>query len=65
MSALLIKADSKSSKILRFIAKKLGGEVRVIRNEQYEDLAFGLMMDEVKTGEKVSKAEVLSKLREE
>ena len=62
MSALLIKADRNSSKILRYIAKKLGGEVRVIRNEQYEDLALGLMMEEAKTGEKVSKAEVSSKL---
>ncbi|MDR3626006.1 MAG: hypothetical protein P4L45_04205 [Ignavibacteriaceae bacterium] len=63
MSALMIKADPKSNKILSALAKKLGGSVLPIRDEQFEDLALGSMMDKVKTTETVSRKEVIKKLR--
>jgi hypothetical protein len=62
MSVILIKADSKSNKILTTLAKRLGGKVVFIKDEQYEDLALGSMMDKVKTNETVSREQVLKNL---
>lgn len=63
MEALIIKADSKSSKLLSELAKKLGGDVFSIKEEQFEDFLLGNMMDKVKTGTLVSKETILKKLR--
>ncbi len=63
MSALIIKADKKSKKILSDLAKKLGGNVMSINDEQLEDLVFGKMIDDAKTGETVSKEDFLKSLR--
>ena len=63
MSALIIKADSKSNKILSDLAKKLGGNVLPIKDEQFEDFALGKLMNKVKTNEIASRKEIIKKLR--
>jgi 5-bromo-4-chloroindolyl phosphate hydrolysis protein len=62
MSAIVIKADNQNTKILKELAKKLGADVININEEQYEDLAFGLLMDKSKTGETVSRESIMNKL---
>jgi len=62
MEAILIKADSKSNEKLYKKAKKLGGSVYSIKEYQFEDFAFGLLLDKVKTGELVSKDKVMKKI---
>lgn len=64
MSTIMIQADSKSNKILSELAKRLGGKVISLKNEQTEDLALGLMLDQVKTNETVSRDEVMKKLNQ-
>lgn len=39
MSAIVIKADNRSNKILKELAKKLGANVLNINDDQYEDLS--------------------------
>ena len=63
MSALLIKTDLKNKKLLTELAKRLGGNVVTLTDEQFEDLALGALMDKVKTGETVSRDSVLKKLK--
>ena len=55
MSALVVKTDSKSSKILKELAERLGGDVTTISDEQYEDLLLGALMEKEKTGKNTSK----------
>jgi len=63
MGAIVIKADNKSSKILKELAEKLGGNVTQIDEEQYEDLLLGTLMEKEKTGKKVSRAAIFKKLK--
>lgn len=63
MGALVIKIDSKSNKLLSSLAKKMGGNVFSIDDEQYEDLALGKLMDKSKTNEVVSREEIMNKLK--
>lgn len=63
MAAIVILADNKSNKILSELAKKLGGNVIYLKDEQYEDIALGALMDEVKTNETVNKETILNKLK--
>jgi hypothetical protein len=63
MSTIIIKTDKKSSKILAELARKLGGNVFDIKDNQFEELMLGNMMDKVKTGKTVSKESILKKLR--
>jgi hypothetical protein len=62
MSAIVIKSDNQNTKILKELAKKLGADVININEEQYEDLAFGILMDKSKTGEIVSRESIMNKL---
>jgi Mg-chelatase subunit ChlD len=62
MSAIVIKVDSKSNKLLKELAKKLGGDVLSINDNQYEDIALGALMDNKKTGKTVSREEIMKKL---
>lgn len=62
MSAIVIQADSKSNKILAELAKKLGGKVLSIDDNQYEDIALGALMDKEKTGKTVSRDEIMKNL---
>jgi hypothetical protein len=63
MTTILIKADKESNKILSELAKKLGGAVVNMKDEQVEDLMLGRMMNKAKTGKTVSKAAILKKLK--
>jgi hypothetical protein len=63
MSAIIIKADNQSNKILTDLAKKLGGDVMKLKDDQFEDLMLGSLMDSVKTGKTVSRESVMSKLK--
>jgi hypothetical protein len=62
MSAIIIKADKKSNRILAELAKKLGGNVLSIDDEKFEDLALGSLMDKNKTDQTVSREEIMKKL---
>jgi len=62
VKAILIKADSRSNKILYSLAKQLGGKAFNINEEQFEDLRLGFTMDKVKTNQLVKKYEILNKL---
>ena len=62
MSAIVIKADNQNTKILKELAKKLGADVLNINEEQYEDLALGLLIEKSKTGETVSRESIMNKL---
>jgi hypothetical protein len=62
MSAIVINTDSKNSRILAELAKRLGGEVTPISDEQLEDLMLGSMMDREKTGKTVSKERIMKLL---
>lgn len=62
MGAIIIKADKKSNKILADLARKLGGNVINLEDDQYEDFAFGTLMNSVKTGETVSRESIMQKL---
>ena len=63
MSAIVIRADKKSNKILSDLAKKLGGSVIDLKDDQYEEIALGRLMDEVKTNETVDKETIMKKLK--
>jgi predicted transcriptional regulator len=63
MGAIIIKADSKSNKILSELARKLGGKVLNMKDQQFEDFALGSLMDSVKTGETVTREEIMKKLQ--
>ena len=63
MSTILIIADKQSNKILTELAKKLGGNVIDMTDNQFEDLMLGTLMDKVKTGKTVPKASILRKLK--
>jgi hypothetical protein len=62
MSAIVIRADNQNTKILKELAKRLGADIMNINEEQYEDIALGLLMDHSKTGEKVSRETIMKKL---
>ncbi len=63
METIIIQTASKSNgKLLMEMAKKLGENVRILDKETAEDLSFGKMMQEAKTGKLVSKKSILSQL---
>ena len=63
MTTIVIKVDKQSNKILSELAKKLGGNVYDLKDDQFEDLMLGMMMDSVKTGKTVSRATIMINLR--
>lgn len=65
MGALVIKISKKNNLLISRLAKELGGKVISIDDEQFEDLALGNLMDNVKTGETVSRESIMKKLRNE
>jgi hypothetical protein len=62
MSAIIINTDNGNLRILTELARKLGGEVMPISDTQLEELSFGYMMDKEKTGETVSREEIMKQL---
>lgn len=63
MSAIIIKADNQSSKILKELARRLGASVTIVRDSQYEDFLLGNMMDSEKTGKTLSRQAIFKKLK--
>ena len=64
MGAIIIRADQKSSKLLKELAVQLGAVVTNVKDEHYEDFILGTLMDSEKTGEIVSREEIFKKLEE-
>jgi len=63
MSALLIKTKSANNlKLLKALAKQLGGNVLSIKDEQFEDFSLGTLMNKVKTNQTVSREAIMKKL---
>ena len=62
MGAIIVKADKKSNKILSELARRLGGSVIYLKDDQYEEIALGTAMDLVKTGELVDRDSIVHKL---
>ncbi len=62
MSAIIIKADSNSNKLIKDFARKLGGRVLSIDDGQYEDIALGSQMDKIKTGQTISREDIMKEL---
>ena len=62
MGAIIVKADRKSNKILSELARRLGGSVIHIEDDQYEEIALGTAMDSVKTGELADRDSIMQKL---
>lgn len=65
MGAVIIKIDEKNNRLITRLVKQLGGKVISINEEQYEDIAFGKLMEKEKTGETVSRQSVMKRLRNE
>ncbi len=64
MGAIIIRADQKSSKLLKELAVQLGAVVTNVKDEHYEDFMLGTLMDSKKIGEIVSREEIFKKLKE-
>jgi len=62
MGAIIIKADKRSNKILSELARKLGGNVIDLNDDQYEDFVLGTIMESEKTGETVDRDTIFQKL---
>jgi hypothetical protein len=65
MGAVVIKINEKNNRLISKLVKELGGNVISINEEQYEDLAFGKLIESEKTGENVSRDSILKKLKNE
>jgi hypothetical protein len=63
MGAIVIKADNESSKIIKELAEKLGGNVTQIDEEQYEDIVLGTLMEKEKTGKNVTRTAIFVSMR--
>jgi hypothetical protein len=63
MGAIVIKTGNKNIRMMLKLAKELGAEAMLITDEQFEDIAMGKQMDVAKTGENISKENILNKLK--
>ncbi|MBN1768315.1 MAG: hypothetical protein JXR50_02465 [Prolixibacteraceae bacterium] len=63
MSAIVIQGNKKDLKLLEKLAQKIGGKVSSLSDEQVDDIIFGKMLDEAKTGEEVSRNTIMDKLK--
>lgn len=63
MSAIIIKADNQSKKILKELAERLGASVTLVNDEQYEDFMMGTLIEKSKTNITVSRETIFKKLR--
>lgn len=59
MSTILIKAAKANNKLLADLAKKLGGNILNVDDDQFEDFMLGNLTESVKTGKTVSKTTIL------
>ena len=63
MGAIIIKGNSENNEIIKALAQKLGSNVLSIKDEEFEDIAFGKMMEDEKTNELVTREEIMKKLK--
>jgi hypothetical protein len=63
MSAFIIKADDKNTRILKQLAKQLGANVVSLKDNQFEDFLLGTIIEADKTGKDASSEEVFQKLK--
>ncbi len=63
MGALVVKINKKNNQLISRLVKELGGDVLSINDEQYEDLALGRLMEDVKTNVDDDRDLVFKKLR--
>jgi len=59
MGAIVIKTDNISLKLITELAKRLGGKVVKLTDEELEDFTLGEMMKEAKTGKTVSRETIM------
>jgi hypothetical protein len=64
MGAIIIRADHKSSKLLKELAVQPGAVVTNVKDEHYEYFMLGTLMDSEKTRKIVSREEIFKKLKE-
>ncbi len=65
METIVIQSKSKSNAALIIeLVKKIGDQANLLTKEQTEDIALGLMMKNIRTGENVSRDEIMQKLRQ-
>ncbi|RLD57179.1 MAG: hypothetical protein DRJ05_10145 [Bacteroidetes bacterium] len=65
METIVIQSKSKSNAALIIeLVKKIGDQAKLLTKEQTEDIALGLMMKNIRTGENVSRDEIMQKLRQ-
>ncbi|MEQ8712670.1 MAG: hypothetical protein RIC80_06615 [Cyclobacteriaceae bacterium] len=62
MGAIVIKTNPESDKQLKEFAEKLGRDFISIDDDQFEDLTLGNLMHRVKTGQDVSRKDLMKKL---
>lgn len=63
MSILVIQGNESNQKLLLALAKKIGSKAITLKNEEIEDMLFGHLMDESKTGRLVSREQVFKALK--
>lgn len=63
MSAIIIQGNKKDLQLLEKLAQKIGGKVSTLSDEQVEDLNFGELLQEAKTGEFVPRQSILNSLK--
>jgi hypothetical protein len=64
MAALIIESNnSKNLKLIAELAKQLGSRVKSVSLENMEDFIFGEMINESKTGDLISKEDLLKTLQ--
>ena len=64
METIVIQSKSKSNAALIVeLVKKIGDKAKLLTEEQTEDIALGLLMKNIRTGENVSRDEIMKKLK--
>lgn len=64
MKTIIIQPkDEEELQLLEKMLERMQVKVQLISDAEKEDLGLGILMDNVKTGEKVSRASIMSKLK--
>ncbi len=64
MQIALIQLPSKEDvELLMALVHKMGGTGRNLTEDEFEDAALGVLMQQQRTGDNVSREEVMAKLR--
>jgi len=63
METIIISGEKSKVKLLQELARQLGLSEQTLKKPMSEDQALGLLADAVKTGQTVSREDVLNKLK--